>query len=246
MTWNPDVPEGAGFEELAPGASGDRQMAADEARLQECQAGAPAAYRVYRFVPACLTLGRSQPPGLEARARALGYDVARRPTGGRGLVHEADDLTYAVVLPPGHPAARGGIRESYRAISEAVRAALADVGVAVGFAAGGAAMGPAAPGACFEDHAPDTLAIGGRKLCGSAQARRRGVVLQHGSIPTRVEFARQAALFHPGDPGAAARLEARFLGLAQAAPGDASIPAALALALHRRLAALVREEAPCE
>jgi lipoate-protein ligase A len=244
--WNPEVREDAGFDELVPAASGLEQMATDEARLEACLAGAPAGYRLYRFAPACLTLGRAQPEDLVARAGELGYDVARRPTGGRGLVHDVGDLTYAVALPPGHRAGEGGVAGSYRAISEALRQALADVGVAVEFAGGGAALGPAAPGACFEDHAPDTLTFRGRKLCGSAQARRRGAVLQHGSLPLRVDFERQAELFHPGDPEAAERLAESFCGLSQAASGDASIPAALARALHRRLAALVREDAPCE
>lgn len=246
MSWNPRLSEGAGLDELVPAAPGRDQMRTDEARLLACLDGAPAAYRVYRFEPSCLTLGRSQPLAIAARARELGYQVARRPTGGRGLVHESADLTYSVVLPAGHAAATGGVAASYRAISLAVRRALLDVGVSVELSGEGAALAPTVPGACFEDHAPDTLTWAGRKLCGSAQARRRGAVLQHGSIPLRVDYLRQAALFHPGDPGAPARLEASFQGLTQVVAGDASIPAALALALalHRHLAALIREGAP--
>jgi lipoate-protein ligase A len=39
------------------------------------------------------------------------------------------------------------------------------------------------------------LSVGGRKLCGSAQARRRNFLLQHGSLPLRWDVAALRHLF---------------------------------------------------
>jgi lipoate-protein ligase A len=44
------------------------------------------------------------------------------------------------------------------------------------------AASPVSAASCFRDPAPGELTAGGRKLVGSAQCRRRGGLLQHGSI----------------------------------------------------------------
>ena len=61
--------------------------------------------RLFRFGPHGITLGHGQEPEREldldaCRARSLGW--ARRPTGGRAILH-AQEWTYALVAPIGHP-----------------------------------------------------------------------------------------------------------------------------------------------
>jgi lipoate-protein ligase A len=51
---------------------------------------------------------------------------------------------------------------------------------------------PAASAACFDVPSPYEILASGRKLVGSAQARRRRVILQHGAIPLRGDVARIA------------------------------------------------------
>ncbi len=236
------------LDDLAPADLGERQMAADEDRLEAAASGeAEACFRIYRWLRPTVTLGRAQPESSIDRALAdsLGIDVVRRPTGGRALLH-GNDLTYSVVVPPGHPLARLGVVESYRRISASLVEAFHDAGLEAGMSPG-AEVVPLGPGvrlACFEEHLVETLTLGGRKVCGSAQARRRGAVLQHGSIPLSVDHRLEARILcRDEDPEVAARrLEARFAGVEDPGgrPGSAL---RLARALHRRLAQLVCEGA---
>lgn len=252
----------ARLDRLAPVDRGAAHMAADRARLEAVAAGREgASFRLYRWAPACVSLGLGQPEGVVPAAvlAAHGLDLVRRPTGGRGLLHARGDLTYSVVLPAGHPVARLGVMGSYRVITGAVARALAAVGVGAELVCGrGGARrrdredgehgpgaryaGPRAAGACFEEHLVETLLAGGRKLCGSAQARRRGALLQHGAIPLRVDLALQAALFRPelAPEEGAAQLAARMTGLLAAAPGAGpGLVADLAEALRHQLEELV-------
>jgi len=154
------------------------QMEADLELLEAVAAGGPPVLRLYRFDPPALTLGRFQPDDdvdREACAR-LGVDVARRPTGGRALLH-GPDLTYAVAIPePG--GAAGSVDAVYRLLAGGLIAGLATLGVDAAVACGDGAPGPV----CMVTQQGADLRVGDRKVCGSAQVRRRGVVLQHGSI----------------------------------------------------------------
>jgi lipoate-protein ligase A len=91
-------------------------MAVDEAILESVAVGtSPATLRLYDWSPACLSLGYAQDAedvDLE-RLRARGWDLVRRPTGGRAILH-ADEITYAVIGPASDPRFAGGILDSYR------------------------------------------------------------------------------------------------------------------------------------
>ncbi|HEX9371094.1 MAG TPA: hypothetical protein VF897_08810, partial [Roseiflexaceae bacterium] len=77
---------------------GAANMARDEAIAAAHADGATRpTLRLYRWRPACLSLGRFQPSDEVDRAACalMGVDVVRRPSGGRALLHDAE-LTYAV------------------------------------------------------------------------------------------------------------------------------------------------------
>lgn len=151
------------------------QMAADLALLDGVAAGGPPALRLYRWRPPALSIGRFQPEAdVDGPACArLGVEVVRRPTGGRALLHGAD-LTYAVALPePG-----GGVDAVYRWLAGGLVAGLARIGVAAAVARH---EGPAGA-VCMATQQGADLRVGDRKICGSAQVRHRGGVLQHGSL----------------------------------------------------------------
>lgn len=154
------------------------QMAADLALLDAVAAGVPPALRLYRWHPPALSLGRFQPETDVDRAACarFGVEVVRRPTGGRALLHGAD-LTYAVALP--EPAgAAGSVDAVYRRLAAALIAGLARVGVAAAVAHHEGLAGAV----CMATQQGADLRVGDRKVCGSAQVRRRGAVLQHGSV----------------------------------------------------------------
>jgi len=158
------------------------QMAADLALLDAVVAGAPPALRLYRWQGPSVSLGRFQPESdldLAACAR-LGVEVVRRPTGGRALLH-GGDLTYAVVCPEADVPGSGsgpGVDAVYRWIAGALVAGLARLGVTAAVAHHG---GPAGA-VCMATQQGADLRVGERKVCGSAQVRHLGGVLQHGSV----------------------------------------------------------------
>src|SRR5512132_640719 len=104
-------------------ADGAANMARDEALAVVHASGVtPPTLRLYRWRPACLSLGRFQRSAAIDRAACAraGVQVVRRPSGGRALLHN-DELTYAVIARADHPPLDGGaILESYRRISAAL------------------------------------------------------------------------------------------------------------------------------
>jgi lipoate-protein ligase A len=163
-------------------------MAVDEAILQAVSNGHEMpTLRLYSWEPACLSLGYAQSIS-DVDIQQLNYrnwDIVRRLTGGRAILH-TDELTYAVVGPQDDPHLTGGVLESYRRLSKALIAALLKLGLPVE-----ALPHHQSPGlnnktkepVCFEVPSNYEITTHGKKLVGSAQARKRDGVLQHGSLP---------------------------------------------------------------
>lgn len=166
---------------LDPPADGPWNMAVDEAMLGAATAGA-AVMRLYRWAEPTLSLGYFQP--LAARREhpaSAGCPVVRRLSGGGAIVHD-DELTYSLALPASHSLSAPG-----RGLYEAVHGALVEVLAGFGIAARQveAADVPSRtepPFLCFSRRAPGDVLVGQAKVAGSAQRRRRGAVIQHGSI----------------------------------------------------------------
>ncbi|HTS87518.1 MAG TPA: hypothetical protein VMG41_03425 [Gemmatimonadales bacterium] len=157
------------------------QMALDEALLEEAAARGAGFVRLYQWAPYALSFGRHEPALRRydrARLEAAGIDTVRRPTGGRAVWHAAE-LTYAVAAPIG---TLGGLTQSHRRIHETIADALGTLGVTATLAPSGEREHPALGGACFASAAGGELLVHGRKLVGSAQLRRAGALLQHGSL----------------------------------------------------------------
>ncbi|MGH2720862.1 MAG: lipoyl protein ligase domain-containing protein, partial [Actinomycetota bacterium] len=122
------------------------------------------------------------------------------------------DLTYAVVAPE-----RGlGVLGIYRWVADALLAGFAALGLEAAVVEHG---GSGRPLACFALPTGADLEIGGRKACGSAQVRRGGWFLQHGSIPVEDVRAGTAALLGPasGDGSTCVERERPGTGWAAAA-----------------------------
>jgi lipoate-protein ligase A len=165
--------------------SGAANMAIDQALALACAGGeSPPTLRFYRWQPPAVSLGRHQPLAeidLEAAA-AHGYEVVRRSTGGRAILH-TDELTYAVAAPSDEPRVRGGVMDAYLRLSNALLAGLCQLGLQADKTAGNVRVGPEVSAACFEVPSAYEITADGRKLIGSAQSRRARYVLQHGSLP---------------------------------------------------------------
>jgi len=162
---------------------GAGNMALDQALLEAAsRPGFPPTLRFFRWSPPALSMGRFQDLGdvdLEA-CRREGVDVVRRPTGGRTILH-LDDFTYSLVLPRGFPfPAR--VVEAYLFICRGIVAAMNRLGLEVSLIEKGGVDYRRAGSACFASSTQADLRLGGRKICGSAQVRRAGALLQHGSV----------------------------------------------------------------
>jgi len=184
-------------------ADGATNMAVDEAILRAVarEASAPTV-RLYAWEAPCLSLGRGQRiADVDRQAvEAAGYDLVRRPTGGRAILH-IDELTYSVIVPKDDARVAGSVVESYRRLSGGLMRALELLGVP-DLAADQRVEGRGHKGpVCFEVPSDYEITSGGRKLVGSAQMRAEGVVLQHGSVPLHGDIARICPLLasHP-DP----------------------------------------------
>ena len=148
--------------------------------------------RLYGWAPFCLSLGYGQRlrDADQSALRARGWDLVRRPTGGKAILH-GHELTYSLCLPLDHPLATGDIIASYRRLSAGFLRAFAELGIAANAESQSdipnhEALGPV----CFEVPSHYEITVAGRKLIGSAQLRRRGVLLQHGTIPLAGDVAR--------------------------------------------------------
>lgn len=219
-------------------ADGYTNMAIDEAILEAHLAGeSPPTVRFYRWRPACLSIGYFQRAAREVDeegCRRLGVDWVRRPTGGRGILHDVE-LTYSVVASVDDTTVEGGILESYRKISAGLVAGLRRIGVPAEMAPEKTRAHGAGSAACFDAPSAYEVTIHGRKVIGSAQVRRGGALLQHGAILLEADVARQAGVLQP-PPGMttaqlAAMLAPRLISLSAAA-GRPVTAAELAVALR--------------
>lgn len=184
---------------LTPPARGAWNMAVDESILEHIGRGeAPPTLRLYAWMPPCLSLGHAQPfADVDiARLQARGWEVVRRPTGGRAILH-TDELTYAVIAPADEPRVEGSVLESYNRLAAALLRAVKSLEIPVEMKEGKANQDGTFNPVCFETPSTYEITVNGKKLIGSAQARKKEGVLQHGSLPLTGDLTRitQALVF---------------------------------------------------
>jgi lipoate-protein ligase A len=168
-------------------ATGAWNMALDEAILEAVHRGsAKPTLRLYAWSPPCLSLGYAQPSGDVdfEYLKASGWQIVRRPTGGRAILH-TDELTYSIICPHSEPRVAGSVLASYQRLSAALLGALQQLGIpAQALETNSRQKNPAVQNpVCFETPSNYEITATGKKIIGSAQARRREGILQHGSFP---------------------------------------------------------------
>ncbi len=169
-------------------------MAVDQAILEHTHRGeSKPTLRLYSWNPPCLSLGHAQPfkdVDVE-RLKSRGWDVVRRVTGGRAILH-TDELTYSVTGSADEPVLAGGVLESYNRLSKALLHAVRALSLPVEvkeYESVGHASSVTNP-VCFEVPSTYEITVNGKKLIGSAQARKKEGVLQHGSLPLTGDLTR--------------------------------------------------------
>lgn len=191
---------------------GAHNMAVDEAIMRAvARHDQPPTLRLYAWQPPCLSLGYGQRAGDVdwSTLAAHGYDCVRRTTGGRAILH-TDELTYSIALPIDHPLALHDVMESYREISRALLAALQGLGAQPRSERMVEGV-KATDAVCFETPSHYEITVNGKKLIGSAQARRGGGLLQHGTLPLTGDIARicDVLTYDSGDARESAKTHVR-------------------------------------
>lgn len=143
------------------------QMALDEALLTlRAQGATRNTLRIYRFKPSAVTIGYFQRVEEAVNTeflREAGLQYTRRITGGGSVFHDTNgEITYSIVLPIAGELVN--IQESYRVICGGIVHALRKLNVPAEFVP------------------VNDIVVYGRKISGSAQTRRGGYLLQHGTL----------------------------------------------------------------
>jgi lipoate-protein ligase A len=160
-------------------------MAIDEAVLKaRIEDLVPNTIRFYQWKPSAVSIGKFQTIEKEVHLESCkrqGIDVVRRLTGGGAVYHDAEnEITYSVVADKSDFKAKditGIYKKVYAALSEGLKS----LGLTTDFNEGNAKTCP-------------NLTINGKKISGSAQSHKKGIVLQHGTLLIDVDVEKMFTL----------------------------------------------------
>ena len=130
-------------------------------------------FRLYAWSPKCISLGRNQKDDF---IKKHSIDVVRRLTGGRALLHD-NEITYSYVMPVKEGI---GVSESYKEISGILIDFFKTLGIELDF--GENKKISTKFDYCMLISTGADVCFQGKKIIGSAQFRKKGYILQHGSI----------------------------------------------------------------
>jgi lipoate-protein ligase A len=156
-------------------------MAFDEALLEGADSDRVATLRFYEWAVPTLSLGYFQPVAdRDQHPASLTCPLVRRSSGGGAILHDRE-LTYSIAMPVDRQSAANAVRLSL-SIHEALVAALSKFAIKATMYNEASLQEPKEPFLCFARRAIGDLIVENRKIAGSAQRRRRGAILQHGSV----------------------------------------------------------------
>ena len=166
-------------------------MSMDAALLQLATDRELTVVRIYEWSEPTVSLGYFQGAGSDLQSPFPDLPVVRRLSGGGAILHH-HEITYSLVLPTSHPS-RQNPSSVYELVHNAIVELLSQNGVDCQlrseFDAANAVRsvmangGVTEPFLCFLRKNPnDIVHKSGDKIVGSAQRRRKGVTLQHGSV----------------------------------------------------------------
>jgi len=163
--------------------TGAENMSIDEGILEKaiCEQMKTPTFRLYGWKPACVSLGRNQADKFIDTdfLKSNNIDVVRRLTGGRALLHD-NEITYSFVCPSSYLKHGDNVTKSYIEISNILIEKFKKIGIELTF--GGAKSVNTKFDYCMLISTGADLCYKGKKFIGSAQCRKQGYILQHGSI----------------------------------------------------------------
>lgn len=152
-------------------------------------------FRLYGWKPACISLGRNQSDEFIDKEflNQEGIDMVRRLTGGRALLHD-NEITYSYICPTSYLKNGDNITKSYIEISQILIDKFKKIGIELNF--GTTKKINTKFDYCMLISTGADLCYEGKKLIGSAQCRKNGYILQHGSILYDYDKSLLEKIFH--------------------------------------------------
>ncbi|MBN1214305.1 MAG: lipoate--protein ligase family protein [Candidatus Lokiarchaeota archaeon] len=148
-------------------------MALDEAILESViQKRSPFTIRLYKWSPSTITIGRNQSLHNEVNLKFCQrekFDVIRRITGGGAVFHDnKGEITYSIICSLDFLKKRKALTiiEQYEIITDCITVCLKNLGLKTNKGI---------------IHCP-ALFFNNKKFSGNAQLRKKGIILQHGTI----------------------------------------------------------------
>ena len=188
-------------------------MAIDEAIMIAHREGlVPPTIRFYQWSPPAVSLGYFQDLKKEINIKVcqdLGIDIVRRPTGGKAVLHD-QELTYSFIIKENDPLVNDSILETYKKISGGMIRGLSYLGIKAELVPLRGKLENHLLGRsdkarihhldfksiCFSVPSQYEVQVEGKKMVGSAQVRKGGVVLQHGSLLIKLEKDKLFSVFN--------------------------------------------------
>ena len=146
-------------------------------------------FRLYGWSPMCISLGRNQKDDFLTGE----IEAVRRLTGGRALLHD-NEITYCCVAPADAIPNGQSVVDSYKYISGILIDFFKTLGVELDF--GENKRVSTHYDYCMLLSTGADVCYKGQKIIGSAQCRKNGYILQHGSILFGYDKSLLENLFH--------------------------------------------------
>lgn len=199
-------------------------MAMDELLMDKHRKGEiPPVIRLYEWETPTLSLGYFQKATKEIdieKVKEYKYQMVRRLTGGRGVLHDKE-LTYSIVVADNHPKMPHTVTESYRVISMGLLNGFKNLGLDAYFSVPDTdekkkSLTNVRSSVCFDTPSWYELVVEGKKIAGSAQTRQDGIIMQHGSILLDVDIDHLFDMFNYTNQRFKDKMKAQFKEVAVA------------------------------
>ena len=171
--------------------TGRENMQIDNDILEKCikDKSTEPVVRLYGWKPRCISLGRNQKLNFPTQ----NIDIVRRLTGGRALLHD-NEITYSYTCPTSSIPDGESVTESYKYISGILIDFFKTLGINLDF--GENKKVSTHFDYCMLISTGADVCYQGKKIIGSAQCRKQGYILQHGSILFDYDKVFLEKLFH--------------------------------------------------
>lgn len=165
-------------------------MAIDESLLNWHSEGLiPPILRLYGWERPSLSVGQFQKAEKSIDFEGIKKhqcEFVRRLTGGSAVLHD-DEITYSIIVSEDHPNIPQSIQQAYYILSKGVLEGYRNLGINADYAIPEREAMKDKTAVCFEKTAIYEMIVDGKKISGNAQTRKKGVLLQHGSIPMTMD-----------------------------------------------------------